>query len=367
MILKNSSFKELASQVIKNNYKFIVFGAGVTGTVSAPDILAQYGIGDCIECYVDNSKAGTIEPLSGKPVYSPGYLDSIDPRKYVLLAAVSRFAEVLDQLEKIENIKEMPCYFFPVMCVTNFKPADKDETAKESGKMIIPKVIHYMWLGKNKIPEALQYCIDSWKKFCPDYEIKQWDESNYDIEKNPYMKQAYERKMYGFVPDYARLDILYNYGGIYLDTDVELKKSLDGMLYQKGFCCVEKWQTINFGGGSGAVKGNRAVGELLKGREELTFIDENNNMNKNTCGYYDTLIMQKYGYILNGQRQKILDMNIYPYEYFHPYDYMSAWCDITGHTYGIHHFNGGWLDESMREANRKTSENFEKLLEEVKE
>lgn len=87
---------------------------------------------------------------------------------------------------------------------------------------LIPKVIHYCWFSEKEIPEKYQKCIESWEKCCPDYEIKRWDESNYDISKNPYMKEAYEHQKWGFVPDYARLDILYHYGGIYIDTDVEL-------------------------------------------------------------------------------------------------------------------------------------------------
>ena len=107
------------------------------------------------------------------------------------------------------------------------------------------------------MPGSLKRCIDSWKKYCPDYEIKRWDESNYDISKSSYMKGAYESKKWGFIPDYARLDILYNYGGFYLDTDVELVRSLDELRYQPAFSGVEKWSVVNIGGCSGAVAHQR--------------------------------------------------------------------------------------------------------------
>ena len=94
---------------------------------------------------------------------------------------------------------------------------------------MIPKKIHYCWFGGNPMPEKDKKCIESWKRYCPDYEIIRWDESNYDVSKNRYMKEAYEEKKWGFVPDYARLDIIYNEGGIYLDTDVELVKNLDDL------------------------------------------------------------------------------------------------------------------------------------------
>ena len=96
--------------------------------------------------------------------------------------------------------------------------------------MAIPKKIHYCWFGRNEIPEKTLRCIESWKKYCPDYEIIQWNEDNYDINKIPYMKDAYKEKKWAFVSDYARLDVIYQYGGIYLDTDVELVNSLDDLL-----------------------------------------------------------------------------------------------------------------------------------------
>ncbi|MDO5150103.1 MAG: glycosyltransferase [Oscillospiraceae bacterium] len=363
MILKNSSFEEFADHIISSDKRIVIFGAGMIGLVTASDIFRQFGIADRLEYYIDNdmSKNGTKDPLYGKMIYSPEYLSKCDPYKNVLVISISRYSDVIKQLKAIENIRSMECYILPMMCISNFKPAANSELYNESSSPLIPKVIHYMWLGRNKIPDTLQFCIDSWKKFCPDYQIIQWNEDNYDINKNLYMKQAYENKAYGFVPDYARLDILYEYGGIYLDTDVELKKSLDDMLNQSAFCCVEKWQTINFGGGSGAVKGSQAVGKLLEARKPLTFVNPDGTLNRTTCGYYDTLTLMKYGYQLNNSTQKVLDMTVLPYEYFHPYDYMSGRTELTDHTYGIHHFNGGWLDIHMKAANQKTSEEFEKI------
>ena len=99
----------------------------------------------------------------------------------------------------------------------------------------IPKKIHYCWVGGTAKPKSVQYCIDSWKKYCPDYEIIEWNEDNYDFSKNRYMKEAYDNKKWGFVPDYARLDIIYQHGGIYMDTDVEMVANLDDLLEYEGF------------------------------------------------------------------------------------------------------------------------------------
>ena len=96
--------------------------------------------------------------------------------------------------------------------------------------MGIPRVIHYCWFGNGTLPEKTVKCIESWKQYCPGYEIKQWNEKNYDVNKIPYIMDAYKEKKWAFVADYARLDILWKYGGFYLDTDVELIKSLDFFL-----------------------------------------------------------------------------------------------------------------------------------------
>lgn len=353
MILKSGDFSVMADE-IREKKKVYIFGAGMIGTVVVPEIFRQYNLVNYIKCYIDNNP------------YIQGTNIEIDDRKFlirsfeevnrklnhaVLIMAVSRFNAVLEQLEQFPETENTACYLFPMMCISNFK------------KPQIPKVIHYMWLGGKEIPDSLKKCIESWQKFCPDYKIKKWDERNYNIEKNIYMKNAYETGNYGFVPDYARLDILHEQGGIYMDTDIELIKPLDDLLCQDSFCGVEKWQTLNFGGCSGAVKGSKAIKCFLDAREPLTFLDENGNPDKNTCGYYDTRTALKYGYCINGKEQMIMNMTIYPYEYFHPYDYMSGEVAITPNTYSIHHFNGGWLDDSMREENKKVQERYLEIYE----
>ena len=175
------------------------------------------------------------------------------------------------------------------------------------------------------------------------------------------MKQAYDSKAFGFVPDYARLEILYNEGGLYLDTDVELKRNIDDLLYQEAFCGVEKWQIINFGGLSGSVKGHPMTKKFLDARKDIMFIDSNGKQNRNTCGFYDTRVAIDDGYKINGETQNINGMNIYTYDYFHPYDYMSGIVNETENTHSIHWFNGGWLDDKMKKANEEAKRNYLEL------
>ena len=136
---------------------------------------------------------------------------------------------------------------------------------------MIPKIIHYCWFGKNKYPAIVQKCVASWHKYCPDYEIKLWNEDNYDVKKNMYMIEAYKNKKWAFVSDFARLDIIYKEGGIYLDADVELVRSLDDLLEEKCFVAGDG-MGINTGLGFGAEKEHTVVKEMLDLYEGKHFI-----------------------------------------------------------------------------------------------
>ena len=353
MNIKCYNFKTIEDNILNSSYKIILFGAGAIGQVVVPAILSASGIIDSIDCYIDNdsSRWGTTLNILNKKieVKSPEYLKECD-QDIVIFINISRYAEVIEQLEQMECTQNMTAFIMPMLLIHNFCSASSRGIPVMTSKPVIPK-IHYMWLGKKEIPYGLRKCMDTWKEKCPDYEIIQWDENNYDLSKHPYMKQAYECGAYGFVPDYARLDILYQEGGFYFDTDVEMKKNLDELRYQKAFCALEKWQILNFGGGSGAVKGHPMIKKFLDARASIMFLDKNGKQNRNTCGFYDTQTALEAGYKITGETQNIGGMNIYAYDYFHPYDYMSGLTNETEHTISVHHFNGGWMDDDMKEQN----------------
>lgn len=359
-----TSFREMSERIKAKNSRVAFFGAGVLGQVVAPEIFKNCGVLDNLLCYLDNdsSKWGIDVDVYGKTIS----VMSVDSLKQfgdntVIILNISRYAEVIEQLESMDCTKKMDCYLMGMMCVHNFCLKESSGELMLCDEPVIQKKIHYMWLGRKELPDNLKKCIESWKKYCPDYEIIEWNEDNYDLDKHPYMKDAYNAGAYGFVPDYARLDILYEHGGIYMDTDVELKKNLDPLLYQEAFCGVEKWQVLNFGGCSGATKGNRTIKRFLDERKKIMFIDESGKENKLTCGFYDTKVAIDLGYELNGKTQSIEGMNIYASDYFHPYDYMSGSLNVTNNTYSVHWFNGGWLDEESRLANKRTAEKYNDL------
>lgn len=368
MKLYCTSFAELYKHIVKNNEKIVLFGAGAVGRITSPEILKNYGILDYVLCYLDNNESIWGEKISicGRhfEIRSPQSLSEY-PTDTVILINISRFFDVIEQLEMMECTRFMKCFIMPMMLISNFCSTTSKGKPLMADKPLIPKKLHYMWLGRKPLPDNLQKCIDSWKKYCPDYEIIEWNEDNYDISKHFYMKHAYANKAYGFVPDYARLDILYHEGGLYLDTDVELKHSIDDLLYQEAFCGVEKWQIINFGGLSGAVKGHSMVKKFLDARKNIEFIDSGGKQNRNTCGFYDTRIAIEAGYKINGKTQNVEGMNIYAFDYFHPYDYMSGLLNETENTYSVHWFNGGWLDEKMKNENERTKKKYLELYEQA--
>lgn len=208
---------------------------------------------------------------------------------------------------------------------------------------MIPKVIHYCWFGGKPLPPLAEKCIASWKKYCPDYEIVRWDESNYDVTKNEYMRQAYEAKKWGFVPDYARKDIIYNYGGLYFDTDVELIKPIDDLLDNKAFVAMERPGLVAMGLVIGAEKGNILIEELSHVYDGERFINEDGSLNLKTSLAYDSEIFNKYGLRKENVEQDICGVHIYPTEYFCPKAGYSADIQITEKTYAIHHYAASWV------------------------
>ncbi len=218
--------------------------------------------------------------------------------------------------------------------------------------MAIPKIIHYCWVGGNPKPQSVLYCIESWRRFCPDYEIREWNETNYDFTKNAYMRQAYEAKKWGFVPDYARLDIVYTYGGVYFDTDVELVRSLDGLLENQCFFGFEntgdgEW-FVNCGHGFGAVAGHEAIKAARDHYEHLSFFREDGSLNQLASPYYTTQSLRQLGLRQEDRDQKLGDIQVYASDVMCPKNFRTGRLQKTGRTVSVHHFSASWVDEAIK-------------------
>ena len=220
----------------------------------------------------------------------------------------------------------------------------------------IPKVIHYCWFGGNPLPPMAKKCIASWKKFFPDYEIKQWDESNFDINCIPYVKEAYSKKKYAFVSDYARIKILYEYGGIYFDTDVEVVKSFNDILSVGAFMgCQSRYVPyqspmkldVNPGLGIAAPPRHEFYKELLQLYKPLHFINKDGSLNQTTIVHHTTSLLIKKGLDNTPEIQRIAGINIYPWDYFCPLS-PTLIMDMTPNTHSIHLFSATWESKTVR-------------------
>lgn len=220
---------------------------------------------------------------------------------------------------------------------------------------MIPKIIHYCWFGGNPLPETALKCIASWKKFLPDYEIKEWNEQNYDVRKIPYTAQAYDAKKYAFVSDYARFDILYQYGGVYFDTDVEVVKNLRPIIEKGAFIGVEKGTTPLLAAGLGIASpaASSIYREILDSYQNEYFLNEDGSHNLKTVVTRVTDIFKLHGFEEKDCVQHIAETIIYPSDYFCPKSFETGLLNITENTYSIHHYDGSWTSIAQQEFIRR--------------
>ena len=217
---------------------------------------------------------------------------------------------------------------------------------------MIPKVIHYCWFGRNPLPKSAKKCIASWKKFFNDYEIKEWNEDNFDVNIIPYTHDAYEAKNYAFVSDYARFWILFHYGGLYFDIDVEVIKPMEDLVEKGAFMgweTAEKNAFVNPGLGLCAPKGLLIYKEILDNyQSKMKFYLEDGTRNSYTMIPMVSGLLEKYGLKRDGSEQVINGITIYPIDYFNPYHYLIGELNKTNNTRSIHWYSMSWYSWKQR-------------------
>ena len=209
---------------------------------------------------------------------------------------------------------------------------------------MIPKKINYCWFGKGEKSKLAVKCINSWRKYCPDYEIIEWNEDNFDVTMNGYTEMCYKEKKYAYLSDYARLLIVAEHGGLYFDTDVELVKSPDELLSNDAFFGFENEEYVATGLGFGSVPHGIAIEYMLA--EYVPLLNGTNGTM--VCPRLNTKALVKLGLVQNGLEQKVCDAVIYPPSIFNPYDSATGKLNKTNETISIHWYAATWMSKRQK-------------------
>ena len=213
---------------------------------------------------------------------------------------------------------------------------------------MIPKVIHYCWFGGKPLPPLAEKCVASWRKYLPDYEIRRWDESNFDVNAHPYSKDAYAAGLFAFVSDYARFKILYENGGVYFDTDVEVIGPIDDLLAEGPFMGFENDgvkgnMAVNPGLGLAAEPGMELYGEILAGYDRISFMDKDGLRNPYSMIPMVTDLLAGTGLKGNRGVESVMGIKVYPQDWFNPFDDATGRLRKTSNTKTIHWYSKSWM------------------------
>lgn len=321
-----------------------------------------YGWLKSISFLIDSSikKHGQIKEVAGKQLPILSLQDFLEDNleNTLILVTCNQFAEVYGQLDQISTLDHIECYLYHFMFALG---EGKEIQIRQTSKPLIPKTIHYCWFGGKELPPLYLKCIDSWKYYCPDYTIQKWDETNCNIDETVFTSQAYASGKMGFVPDYFRLKIIYENGGVYLDTDVELLKNIDDLLYNHAFCGLQLPGEVGLGLGFGACKGNPVIHRLMGRYKTMHFIGPDGKMDETYSGIYQTEDLMNMGMRYGNRLQNWGDMTIYPTEVLSPKNCVTEECRISKNSYANHHYDGSWVDGEILEGKKKRLAAIEKI------
>ena len=351
MLLVNGTIYKFLEMI--NGKKLVCFGAGQV-LKKFIETYADLHLESKIFCIADNmsSKIGKKVQIVNRECPIISVNDLVNMENIIILITCRAVYDVYTQLGEYQQLNNVCCW------AANYIHSETNQYLNQkrwypvhyrlTKEPLIPKKIHYCWFGKNPIPKRNREWMDSWKRYCPDYEIIRWDENNYDISKNDYMYQAYKAGKWGFVPDYARLDIIYRYGGVYLDTDVELVKNIDELLYQKAFAGIDGTQYVSLGLGFGAYPGCQLIKEIRDTYQTKQFLKEDGTYDLTASPIIQKSFFRENGYINNGDYQVIKDMTVYPEKVLSAKCLWTGRIQITEHTFAIHHYDASWTSENMK-------------------
>lgn len=323
----------------------VCFGAGTIPWLVEP-LFDKYSIWQRILFFLDNDEKRSGSSIGAKrkiPVISLDQFRGKGQKSFVMLITCEDYIPILGQLQQVEEWDDIHCYIYIQLNHELLKNTKQAWEYISEGSPLIPKVIHYCWFGNGGKGELHKKCIQSWRDKCPHYEIIEWNENNYDIHQNRYMEEAYANKKWAYVSDYARLDILYQQGGIYLDADVELLGRLDVLLAEKGFIAYGQWPAVNSGAGMGCVKGLPVVGEMRdEPRGRISFLNPDGSLNMIQNGFYESGVLRNYGFSQDFSMERLEGLLVLAPEIMATESLLGKDVFVTENTLAIHHCGGSW-------------------------
>lgn len=333
------------SELFDGSKRLILYGAGASTRL----ILQEYyqkGLRDCLafivdvndgmdgqECIVEADSEIRVKIWSLK-AFCDEYVGRAKEFVWVITPYVA--LHIVGMLDLVKELDGADAYIYSLIVNKKRPEAFELRNTKEA---LIPKKIHYFWVGSNPLPEDYKKNIESWKKYAPGYEIIEWNEDNYDFNVHNYTSDAMQYGHYMYVTDYARKDILYMYGGIYLDTDVELLKPIDDLLYNEAFIGIDDGGQLNSGSALGAVARNPVIKELRDLYNDIAFVNADGSLNLKYNTYYETSYMIKKGFELKNKFQTFGGMNCFPREVFMPEGFIGLKDNYTKQTLANHKIN----------------------------
>lgn len=336
------------------NKKIFGFGCGIQGGRVAY-YLKSWGLDNNTIAFIDNDK----DKIGKKIEYLGCSYDIVSLEAAIkwikqnnafettiILVTSFYHKEIYNQIDR-----EYPNYCINCMSMNEisseqFKVSSYDCVVKSYKQQVIPKNIHYVWLGGEK-PDSVKCNIENWHKMCPGYEITEWNECNYDITQNKYIEEAYGLAKWAFVSDYMRLDIIFKHGGIYLDTDIKIVGNVDDLLYQEAFGCCDASLTFNSGSGFGARANHPIIKKMRDYYDNISFLNVDGSIDARSCNSHQLIVLSELEYKNNDLLQSIGNMNIYPMS-FQGANYCTREYKIQKGTYWIHYGNMSWFSKNTK-------------------
>ncbi len=294
-------------------------------------------------------------------------LAMMDKDNTIIIIAVTGYEEILAQIrmdQKLSLIEAVPSIYLESLYEDmELLSADRPpQNYRKNDTPKIPKIIHGIWFSGEPMPELYKRCLESWKRYAPDFEIKIWDLNTYKSDECLFFEQAIADGNWSFASDYARADLLYKYGGIYMDLDVEMLRPIDDLIYNDAYMSFESLDRIECGSGMGARQSHPIMKEIADSYRNRPYLKEDGSWDNSTCPVRFTQVIEKHGLKKNGSFQFVDDITVYPFEVLTGKSFDTGIVYRTDISYTLHHHNGSWIPDGAHNAMNERYERIDAFL-----